>query len=421
MITRWNLISELQIVSILLVFLVSILPRHISMKHAFVHDRLIHIWWAEQVFFDHIEKYLTQSPGEATIFTLISRTDAVTINGQTIPIVSVFPVRFTRYLLRIQRIDTHIFYDVPVMQHLYPRCIRLIQKLTDYRNSIVIAPFLTKVLRSRIHRYRPRQIFISSFATTKNIIPVGKIVDAHVILYLHSPMQYIWQNYDEYCKKLAARQLLIFKPLTRYLRTRDTKPRRYDIIHANSVYTKQCAKETYNLDAYISYPTLEKIYTTTSPTTKPDGYYLYVGRLVKFVRETDLIIHLCNKLQIPLLVMWSWPDEEYLKSLAGDTITFIGQVDDEQEKLDIIKKSRGLINLAQESCGIATMEALALWVPVFWYNAGATPELVWADSWYLVDSKEFYSLVEDFKNFQQQSFDRTHIKQTFLATIAKYK
>jgi len=45
-------------------------------------------------------------------------------------------------------------------------------------------------------------------------------------------------------------------------------------------------------------------------------YYLYIGRLVRFVREVDRIIELANSMQIPLLVAGSGPDEQYLKEMA---------------------------------------------------------------------------------------------------------
>ncbi|MBP7848506.1 hypothetical protein KA013_04855 [Patescibacteria group bacterium] len=84
----------------------------------------------------------------------------------------------------------------------------------------------------------------------------------------------------------------------------------------NSHFTAQCAKSYYALEATTRYPLIEKEFLLTPPTTQPHSYYIYVGRLVKFIRETDLIIQLFNHLQLPLLVMGSGPDENYLKSIA---------------------------------------------------------------------------------------------------------
>lgn len=56
----------------------------------------------------------------------------------------------------------------------------------------------------------------------------------------------------------------------------------------------------------------------------------------------------------------------------------MGKITQVDEKIALMKYARGMINLAKESFGIATGEALCLGVPVFGYNGGATPEL--ADS-----------------------------------------
>jgi glycosyltransferase involved in cell wall biosynthesis len=104
--------------------------------------------------------------------------------------------------------------------------------------------------------------------------------------------------------------------------------------------------------------------------------------------------------------MGDGPDREQLQALAWPTITFLWSRD-HAEKYEILSKARGLINLTKESCGIVTMEALTLWVPVFGYNAGGTAELVThGKNGRLVDSKDHQGLMEEFENFQQVKFAR---------------
>jgi len=141
----------------------------------------------------------------------------------------------------------------------------------------------------------------------------------------------------------------------------------------------------------------------------PQEYYVYVGRLVNFVRESDKIIKLCNQLKIPLIVMGSGPDEVYLKSIAGPSIIFIGRITDIDEKIKIIKNAKGLINLTKESYGIGTVEALLLGVPVFGYEQGATAELVDNDCGILVENKEHTTLIEGFIQFMKIKRDRKMI------------
>jgi hypothetical protein len=60
-------------------------------------------------------------------------------------------------------------------------------------------PILQKILSKKIKKFNPDIIFISSFAIAKNIdLPNSA---KQITLYLHSPMQYIWEMYEEYLNK----------------------------------------------------------------------------------------------------------------------------------------------------------------------------------------------------------------------------
>ena len=432
-------------------------------SYAVVHDRIFHIGWAEAVFFDLIKeklksKLITDDWWLMTIkiYTLFSDRTSITIDDHEIPVIVALPrwinnifVRWSRPhtvpTLNEEKVidDTEISNESPyihkakiilnivnqifmtLIMRLGKWLLHIGRKIFDYRNLIIFTPLLTRLLRRKIHRSAPHEIIISSFAAVKNVVPVWKVVKPTVTLYLHSPMQYIRENYDEYIDKLARWQAIIFQTFVTPLRRRDMKPRHYDQIFTNSEYTRTCASKWYDDTiirhrwdwygrAIVKYPNIDQKIVSTPPASEPLEYYIYVGRLVRFIRETDLIIKLANEINIPLIVMWSGPDEEWLKSIAGDTITFIGQVTDIDEKIQIISQSRGLINLTKESCGMGTMEALALWVPVLGYNAGATPEFVNTTNWVLADSKDTEHLIEKFREFHEKVWEREKIKEEFL-------
>jgi hypothetical protein len=136
-------------------------------------------------------------------------------------------------------------------------------------------------------------------------------------------MQYIRESYDEYCHKLSWWQLIIFKPIAHLLRRRDRKIRHYEKVYANSAYTAKCARKRYLINAQVLYPELHPVFHHVTPTRQQHNYFLYIGRLVKFIRETDLVIRLFNELGIPLIVMGSGPDEAELKQLAKENIVFL--------------------------------------------------------------------------------------------------
>lgn len=369
------------------------------MKTAYVHDWIFHIGWAEQLFWDLIQ----QDWHDGAIFTLFSDRHEIRIGTKDLRVYVALPRRLNNWFVFCSR-----------------RKPPLLHKIFDYRNLIVFYPLLCRLLRRKIQQQGCERLYISSFAAAKNVVS-SHWTQQYTILYLHSPMQYIWENYTEYLGKMARRQLLIFKPLSKLLRKRDKKLRHYDQVYCNSEYTAQCAQTYYQLSWQVQYPKLHQVFTDIQASHKVHDYYLYVGRLVKFIRETDLIIKLFNTLELPLLVMWSWPDEADLQALAGPHIVFLGQVTDPLQKAEIIRNAKWVINLAKESCGIATMEALACGTPVFAYGKWGSAELVQPQQGFLTDSKDIEKLIQNFPKFSQQDYDRKRIQQLFWQQYTKHR
>jgi glycosyltransferase involved in cell wall biosynthesis len=268
-----------------------------------------------------------------------------------------------------------------------------------------IYPLLMNILSHKIQKEQPNHILISSFAVAKNINQCKATIKHNVwklkpkvTLYLHSPMQYIRSHHEEYTGKLKGFKWRLFRRITKQLRKRDLKFTQYDTVRANSQYTANEGKKRYGFDSIIKYPQLNPLFLEEHTITEPDDYFVCVGRLVRFVREVDIIIKLFNHTKTRLLVIGSGPDEIYLKSIAWNSIIFLGQLEP-KVYLPIIAKSRGLINLTKESFGLWTAEALCLGVPVFGYNQWATPELVDEDSGVLVENKTLPHLLEKFDDF----------------------
>ena len=112
-------------------------------------------------------------------------------------------------------------------------------------------------------------------------------------------------------------------------------------MYANSKYTAKVAEELYGMNTIeVKYPCIPKKFFVPTVQETPQAYYLYVGRLVNFVREADKIIKVCNELNVPLIMMGSGPDEVYLKSIAGPSIIFIGWINDIDEKIKIISQAK---------------------------------------------------------------------------------
>lgn len=383
------------------------------MNH-FAHDRIVHIWWAESVLADLIRKYGDKN---SKIFVIYSDKSHFQVDNHFYPIITALPIRINNLFIKKE----WCIYGSKVRNRFF-----------DYRNLMPLYPILCRLLRKKIEKtfsiseHENWKLIISSFATVKNILPINSKQTLKTILYLHSPMQYIWENYEEYVQKLQWIKKRIFIIVSKYLRARDKKPRMYDEVFYNSFYTKSCARQLYKRDeAYanwkqtVEYPKIDTLLFSekVAKVHEIGNYYVYVGRLVCFIRETDRIIELANSVGFQLLILWDGPDKEILQSMAWDNVIFLWHIQDNKTKRDIIKKSKWLINLAKESCGLATMEALIVWVPVFGYNAWGSTELVWANMGLLSASKDLKTLIETFKIFENQERDRTTIKEEMIKKI----
>lgn len=359
----------------------------IFMKIAFVHC-WITPGWAAAVLQDLIDEQ--KDIDQAKVFTLFSDSKKFKTQYHTLDIVTALPKRINNLFLWCGK------HKIPVLSRLF-----------DYRNLMFFYPTLMRILSKKIKRYKPDYITISSFAIAKNITPISWVP---MMLYLHSPMQYIWTHYDEYKEKLTGIKWKLFNRIVPRLRKRDLKFTKFDKIFANSKYTAKEAEKLYKINnIHIKYPRIPNKFFVPAVQESPQEYYLYVGRLVSFVREADKIIRLCNEMKVPLIVMGSGPDEKYLKSIAGPGIIFIGWIQDIDEKIKIISQAKWLINLTKESYGIGTVEALLLGVPIFGYSQWATAELVDKDCGILVENKKHHTLIEEFKKFMNTKRDRMMI------------
>lgn len=302
----------------------------------------------------------------------------------------------------------------------------LISSIIDYRNLMPFFPELMEILSWKleylVRKYKKSddRIIISSYAVAKNIIiPNGY----HSTIYFHQPMHYIWTLYDAYVWSMHWWKKKLYQFITPRLRRRDSKPRLYDVIYANSESTKQQIKKFYfpllSPKIEIIHPPIAEQFFHESVVNKPDNYFFYINRLTKLFKHLDRIILLCNKYNIPLLIAWDGPDKAYLQSIAWPTITFVWRIKDINDKITLMKKSRWVLNIAHESFGIVTAEALLLWVPVFGYNGWATPELVDKKSWILVPSIDVNDMSPYFEEFVMMDFDRQQIQNNAMKLLMK--
>lgn len=176
--------------------------------------------------------------GEAKVFVLFSTHEKVEIRNKKLEIITALPSRLN---------NVFVYFNT--------RKVPLLSKIFDYRNLMFWFPLLCRLLRKKIETYCADEVIISSFAAVKNIIDnnhspfsVPHPLSPQVTLYLHSPMQYIRENYEENVSKLSFPIKQLYQFATTYLRPWDKKHRQYDVVLCNSNYTAKLAKQLYGLE-----------------------------------------------------------------------------------------------------------------------------------------------------------------------------
>lgn len=159
-----------------------------------------------------------------------------------------------------------------------------------------------------------------------------------------------------------------------------------DFILANSHEVQRRIKKFYRRDATVLYPPVETTHTSQKPKVKslpaPAGqksgtYYVTGGRLAR-AKHIDVIIRACNELKVPLKIFgrgFADYDKE-LRSLAGPTIRFVGEIRDEEVQ-ELYRGAKALLFASEyEDFGIMPVEAQAYGVPVIAYKSGGVQETI---------------------------------------------
>jgi glycosyltransferase involved in cell wall biosynthesis len=137
--------------------------------------------------------------------------------------------------------------------------------------------------------------------------------------------------------------------------------------------------------------------------TKKD-YFLIAGRLQAH-KKNDLIIEIFNELGLPLHVVGTGRQEEYLKSISKPNVTFLGRVSDEQLR-DEYSGALGYIFPQNEDFGLMPLEAADCGTATLAYGQGGALETIIPGQ-----TGEFF-----------QSYDKEKIKQMILSwNLEKYK
>lgn len=250
---------------------------------------------------------------------------------------------------------------------------------------------------------------------------------AKLLTYCHTPMRYFWDLYNDYRKHgFVVWWIQWLMPLMKVIvQWYDKKcAQKIDVFIANSHEVQQRIKRHYGREAVVVYPPVNiEYFGSAVPTTHRGQYYVTVSRL-KAYKRINLVIDAFNRMQKPLMIIGSGPEEHKLKKIAGPMITFRSFVSDAELK-NIYCHAHSYVYMAREDFGITMVEAQAVGLPVIAYGEGGAAEIITdTETGILFFKQSAEALIEAVQRAERIPWNRETIQQNaqqFSVTLFKEK
>lgn len=282
-----------------------------------------------------------------------------------------------------------------------------------YRYFLPLMPLATKSLQID----PDTDLLISSSHCV--IKGVSKPPHARHISYIHSPMRYMYDQFENYFGKSNPIVKMAAHALKPYLRTWDYITNdNVDTFIANSSFVRSRIKNFYNRDSLIIHPFVDlKDFTGVqrSPPLK-ENYYVMVTAFAPNKR-VDLAIRTFNDLgkELRIIGFGSKEEEQALRGMSGPHIKFLGAVP-RAEVVEQLSKAKALIFPGIEDFGIVPLESLASGTPVIAYKLGGVLDTLNTDCAVFFEELSEESL----KNAVQESTTRNFHSSVLIEQASRF-
>ncbi len=214
-------------------------------------------------------------------------------------------------------------------------------------------------------------VISSSHCVAKGVIPPP---GAPHFSYIHSPMRYIWDQYDQYFGNAKGIKRRVIRRQAEKLRLWDTvSSARVDYFIANSRFVQQRIAKYYRRDAAVIHPPVDVEFFRPAVSPRKE-YYLSVSAFVPY-KNNHMLVAAFNRLDLPLVLVGKGPEEGRLRKMAGDKIVFRKNVSAEELK-ELYQHAAAFVYAGVEDFGIAFGEAQACGVPVIAPAKGGVLDIV---------------------------------------------
>jgi glycosyltransferase involved in cell wall biosynthesis len=196
------------------------------------------------------------------------------------------------------------------------------------------------------------------------------------IVYCHSPMRYIWDQYHLYRRRAGRLTRALMPLIAHYLRLWDAvSAMRVDGFVANSAFVAARLRQAYRRDAVVVHPPVDvDAFAPAADPVPPGDFYLWCGELVAYKRP-DVAVDAFTALGLPLVVIGGGEELAALKRRAGPGVHFLGKASFDVLR-DHMARCRALIFPGEEDFGMVPVEVQAAGRPVIALARGGALETV---------------------------------------------
>lgn len=234
---------------------------------------------------------------------------------------------------------------------------------------------------------------------------VKKPKNSKHLCYIHSPMRYMYDQFDNYFGKNTKLYYQIAAHLMRpYLQTWDSiSNSNVDHFVANSSFVRERIQFYYQRKASVVHPFVD-LKDFQFKDSKKEDFYLMVTAFAPNKR-VDLAIHAFNRLGLKLKIVGSGQQLYELKTIAKSNIEFLGNLSRE-EILKLYNQAQAFIFPGVEDFGITPLESLASGTPVIAYAFGGVLETLNSSTAHFFHEATVESLVDAIKTFDPAKFNK---------------
>jgi len=234
--------------------------------------------------------------------------------------------------------------------------------------------------------------------------------------YLHSPMRYVWDRFDDYFGPEMVgywKSQLLYAPICQLLRMydRDTVKRVHRFV-ANSNFVKDRAQKFYKVDCEVIHPPVETS-RFLKLERKTEDFYLFFSALVPYKKGEHAVLA-CQKLKKPLKILGKGPELAKLKSMADSKyVEFIENPSDAIVE-EHYSHAQALLFPGVEDFGIVPVEASASGLPVIGYRAGGLLDSQNDDTCVFYSDQSVEGLIKALQEFETRKFQDDVLRKNAL-------